>query len=82
MDALYNPPGSQETAGNYPYRAIFGCLGRIMLENTSSHTDGEVTEYSDQEIDSETDVKDNPVHEECREPNSDPNVCIIDPFNL
>ncbi|GBM72005.1 hypothetical protein AVEN_94193-1, partial [Araneus ventricosus] len=43
---------------------------------------GEATEYSDQEIDSETDVEDNPVHEECRDSNSNTNVCIIHPFNF
>ncbi|GBL99867.1 Alkylglycerol monooxygenase, partial [Araneus ventricosus] len=35
-------------------------------ESYALYLDGEVTEYSDQEIDSETDVENNPVHEEYR----------------
>ncbi|GBM72787.1 hypothetical protein AVEN_230342-1, partial [Araneus ventricosus] len=33
-------------------------------ESAALNFDGEVTEYSDQETDSETEVEDNPVHEE------------------
>ncbi|GBL78126.1 hypothetical protein AVEN_143413-1 [Araneus ventricosus] len=68
-------------------RAIFSCFGRIMQkipsedESDTLHLDGEVTECSDQETDSETDVEDKPVHEEYRL-NSNANVCIIHPFNL
>ncbi|GBO29389.1 hypothetical protein AVEN_268058-1 [Araneus ventricosus] len=42
--------------------------------------DGEVTEYSTSELDSETDMEDNPVHEE--DSDSNLNVCVIHPFNI
>ncbi|GBL69828.1 hypothetical protein AVEN_207354-1 [Araneus ventricosus] len=51
-------------------------------ESDALYLDGEVTERSDQETDSETDVEDNPVHEEYRDSNSNTNVSIIHPFNL
>ncbi|GBN65906.1 hypothetical protein AVEN_74679-1 [Araneus ventricosus] len=44
--------------------------------------DGELTEYSGQNTDSETDVEDNPVHEEYSDSKSNTNVCIIHRFNL
>ncbi|GBM76817.1 hypothetical protein AVEN_228215-1 [Araneus ventricosus] len=79
---------SPETAGNYSYRAIFGCFGRnkpkIQAENESYafYLGGEVTMYSDQETDSETDVEDNPVHEGYSDSYSETNVCFSHPFNL
>ncbi|GBM21088.1 hypothetical protein AVEN_200774-1 [Araneus ventricosus] len=51
-----------------------------VVESDALYLDGEVTEYSDQETDSETD--DNPVYEEYSDSNSNTNVCIIYPFNL
>ncbi|GBM67367.1 hypothetical protein AVEN_133187-1 [Araneus ventricosus] len=51
-------------------------------ESDSLNLDGEVSEYSPQETDSETEVEDNPVHEEYNDSNSYTNVCIIHPFNL
>ncbi|GBO10664.1 hypothetical protein AVEN_263303-1 [Araneus ventricosus] len=88
-DQVIRQPVYPETAGNYPYRAIFGCFGRIKQEKTSCgfeydalNFDGEVTEDSDQETDSEIDVEDNPVHEEYSDSYSNTNVRIIHPFNL
>ncbi|GBM60078.1 hypothetical protein AVEN_27318-1 [Araneus ventricosus] len=75
-------------AGNYASRAIFGCLEElsknIPVEEVSDilNFDGEVTEYSNQETDSETDVEDNPVQAEYKDSNSNVNVCIIHPSNL
>ncbi|GBO01376.1 hypothetical protein AVEN_259487-1 [Araneus ventricosus] len=51
-------------------------------ESDALYLDGEVTEYSEQETDSETDVEDNPVHDEYCDSNSNTNVCIINPYNL
>ncbi|GBN99958.1 hypothetical protein AVEN_248803-1 [Araneus ventricosus] len=51
-------------------------------EFVTLYPDGEATDYSNQETDSETDVEDNPVHEECRDSNSNTNVCIIHPINF
>ncbi|GBL87770.1 hypothetical protein AVEN_81369-1 [Araneus ventricosus] len=51
-------------------------------ESDALHLDGEVTEYSGQETDFETDVEDNPIHEEYNDSDSNTNVCIIHPFNL
>ncbi|GBM90015.1 hypothetical protein AVEN_174822-1 [Araneus ventricosus] len=51
-------------------------------ESDALYLDGKVTQYSDQETDSESDVEDNPVHEEYIDSNSNTNVCIIHPFNL
>ncbi|GBO06843.1 hypothetical protein AVEN_91856-1 [Araneus ventricosus] len=51
-------------------------------EFVALYPDGEATDYRDQETDSETDVEDNPVHEECRNSNSNTNVCIIHPINF
>ncbi|GBN65366.1 hypothetical protein AVEN_81241-1 [Araneus ventricosus] len=51
-------------------------------ESEALYLDGEVTEYSDQEIDSETDVEDNSVQEEYSDSNSNTNFCIIHPFYL
>ncbi|GBM99802.1 hypothetical protein AVEN_164186-1 [Araneus ventricosus] len=65
------------------------CFGRIKQktipaedESDALYLDGEVTEYSDQETDSETDVEDNPAREEYSYSNWNANVCIIHPFNL
>ncbi|GBN73725.1 hypothetical protein AVEN_223744-1 [Araneus ventricosus] len=49
-------------------------------ECDSLNLDGEVTEYSDQETSSETDMENNLEHEEYSDSNT--NVCIIHPFNL
>ncbi|GBN23821.1 hypothetical protein AVEN_74901-1 [Araneus ventricosus] len=51
-------------------------------ESDALYHNGEVTEYSDQAIDSETDVEYNPVHKEYRGSHSITNVYIIHPFNL
>ncbi|GBO03065.1 hypothetical protein AVEN_140883-1 [Araneus ventricosus] len=51
-------------------------------ESDSIDLDGEVTEYRDQETDSEIDVEDNPVHEEYSDSDSNTNVCIIHPLKL
>ncbi|GBL73431.1 hypothetical protein AVEN_159438-1 [Araneus ventricosus] len=81
-------PGYQETAGNYPYRAIFGCFKelskKIATENESDalYLDGEVIEYSDLKTASETDLENNPVHEEYRDSNCITNVFNIHTFNL
>ncbi|GBN20982.1 hypothetical protein AVEN_263901-1 [Araneus ventricosus] len=57
---------------------------KISAEDGSDalYLDGEVTEYSDLKSDSETDLENNPVQEECRDSNSNTNVCIIHPFIL
>ncbi|GBO12147.1 hypothetical protein AVEN_216202-1 [Araneus ventricosus] len=49
-------------------------------KSDASDLNGEETEYSSCETDSEIDAKDNPVHKEKR--NSDKNVCTTYPFNL
>ncbi|GBM29128.1 hypothetical protein AVEN_114900-1 [Araneus ventricosus] len=51
-------------------------------ESVALYLDGEATEYRDLKTDSETDVEDSPVHEECRDSSSNTNVCIIHPFYL
>ncbi|GBM40605.1 hypothetical protein AVEN_27192-1 [Araneus ventricosus] len=51
-------------------------------ESDALHLDGEMTEYSDQEADSETDVENNAFHEEYRDSNSNKNVSVIHPFNV
>ncbi|GBL98936.1 hypothetical protein AVEN_227801-1, partial [Araneus ventricosus] len=51
-------------------------------ESDALFLEGEVTEDSDQETDSEIDLENNPVHEEYSDLNSSTNVCIIHPFNL
>ncbi|GBM35472.1 hypothetical protein AVEN_73267-1 [Araneus ventricosus] len=43
-------------------------------ESDALYANGEVIEHSDQETDSETDVEDNPVHEEYSDPNSNTNA--------
>ncbi|GBO33298.1 hypothetical protein AVEN_108324-1 [Araneus ventricosus] len=44
--------------------------------------DGEVTECIDKETDSENDMEDNPVYEECSNSVFETNVYNIHPFNL
>ncbi|GBN47648.1 hypothetical protein AVEN_208469-1 [Araneus ventricosus] len=51
-------------------------------DSIAIYLDAEVTEYSYQETDSESDMEENPVHEECRESNSNINSRIIHPFVL
>ncbi|GBM72783.1 hypothetical protein AVEN_201560-1 [Araneus ventricosus] len=51
-------------------------------ESDALYLDGEVTVYSELKTDSETDLENNPVHEEYRDSNSNTNVCIIHPVNL
>ncbi|GBM49663.1 hypothetical protein AVEN_262466-1 [Araneus ventricosus] len=51
-------------------------------ESDALHLDGEVTEYSDQETNFETDMEENPVHEEYSDSDSNTNVCFIHPFHL
>ncbi|GBM20663.1 hypothetical protein AVEN_230246-1 [Araneus ventricosus] len=49
-------------------------------ESDSLNLIGEVTEYRDRETNSETDLEDNPVHEEYSDSDSNTNVCIAHPF--
>ncbi|GBO11131.1 hypothetical protein AVEN_84386-1, partial [Araneus ventricosus] len=42
-------------------------------ESAAFYLDGKLSEYSDLQTDSETNVEDNPVHEECRDSNSSAN---------
>ncbi|GBO42919.1 hypothetical protein AVEN_129693-1, partial [Araneus ventricosus] len=66
------------------YSSVWEEVSKKIAEDESDalNLDGEVTEYSDQETDSETDMEDNPVYEEYSDSNSNTNVCIIHPFNL
>ncbi|GBM19664.1 hypothetical protein AVEN_17363-1 [Araneus ventricosus] len=74
--------------GNIPtgqYSAVSEELSKYLAaedESDALYLDGEVNEYSDQETYSETDVGDNPVHEDYSDSNSYTNVCMIHPFNL
>ncbi|GBN94068.1 hypothetical protein AVEN_132513-1 [Araneus ventricosus] len=72
----------EETVGTptKQYSAILEEVSEKIPAEDESHAlylDGDVTEYTDQETDSETDVEDNPVHEEYSDSNSNPNVCMI-----
>ncbi|GBO29124.1 hypothetical protein AVEN_110931-1 [Araneus ventricosus] len=83
---LKNQPGSHETAGNYPHISIFGCFEKLSKkipaedESDALYLDGEVTEDSDQETDSETwrtiQFKNN------ADSNSNTNVGIVHPFKF
>ncbi|GBL96838.1 hypothetical protein AVEN_118958-1, partial [Araneus ventricosus] len=67
-----------------PYSAVFEKLiKKISAEDEfgALNLDGEVSEHRDQEIDSETDVEDNPICEQYSDSNSHTNACIIHPFN-
>ncbi|GBL96706.1 hypothetical protein AVEN_180248-1 [Araneus ventricosus] len=81
-------PGYHETVEIIPteqHLAVFEELSKkIPIEDESDelYVNGEVIEYSYQESNSETEVKDNPVHEGYRDSNSNTNVCTIHPFNL
>ncbi|GBN97368.1 hypothetical protein AVEN_85751-1 [Araneus ventricosus] len=44
-------------------------------ESDALYLDGEVTDHSEQEIDSETDAEDNPVHEESTDSDLNTNRC-------
>ncbi|GBM06125.1 hypothetical protein AVEN_265182-1 [Araneus ventricosus] len=76
-------PDYHKKAGHYPYRALFDCFGRIKKkipaedESEALNLEGEVTEYNDQETNSETVLGDNPFHEEYSDSNSNTNACII-----
>ncbi|GBL82805.1 hypothetical protein AVEN_106335-2-1, partial [Araneus ventricosus] len=47
----------------------------------AKYLDGELTEYSDQETESETKVEDNPFRDKYSDSNANTNVYIIHPFN-
>ncbi|GBO45311.1 hypothetical protein AVEN_202669-1 [Araneus ventricosus] len=66
--------------GNFPCRVVTEELSKKIPaedESVALHLDGEVTEDSDQENDFETDLEDNPFHEEYSGRNSNTNVSII-----
>ncbi|GBM36820.1 hypothetical protein AVEN_82816-1 [Araneus ventricosus] len=70
----------REISSTEQYSAVLEELRKkLQAEDKSDavYLDGEVTMYSDQETDSETDLEDNPVHEEYRDSYSERNVCII-----
>ncbi|GBM99466.1 hypothetical protein AVEN_45725-1 [Araneus ventricosus] len=66
------------------YSAILDECSNVASEDESDalYLDGEVTEYSDLKTESETDLENNPVHEDYRDSNSNTNVCFIHPFKL
>ncbi|GBO27037.1 hypothetical protein AVEN_129979-1 [Araneus ventricosus] len=75
----------REILSTVQYSAALEKLSRkIPAEDKSDalYLDGDVTEYRDQETDSETDVEDDPVQEEYSDCNLYTNNCIIHPFNL
>ncbi|GBN47650.1 hypothetical protein AVEN_208470-1 [Araneus ventricosus] len=85
-DCLSSMPAIRKRREIIPTEQYLSALERLSREipaeddSVAIYLDAEVTEYSDQEPDSESDVEDNPVHEECRESNSITN--IIHPFDL